>query len=472
MDALDLNTMQLLSISILIVLSVLMILLCAQNKQQSASRYWCLFSVLITIDSVVVYFSDIRNLDGYVYLFNVMVSIAHFALMAGCFALADIKLDKRFIWVLVISCVLVNGLGAYFTYSDSIRRAIIMFYNSIGLLLSAYAIWRLNSRIYQLEKNFMLVLLGIHLSIYGYWLYQGFDVTGSGETMVGKSQTSVYIVLIFLIIGLLLLSLGKIRAQLEHENFKSESLKKTLSEAVHETNVANKSKSIFLTNMSHELRTPLNIILGFSDALKMGIAGQLNEKQISFVESINFGGQRLLVLINELLHLSNIESGNLEKDFEYIKPRDLFRQNVEFLGKVGKKHNNNVYFIEDFDECSDDVNLLVNREWITQALKALFDNATKYGAKGGGIWLNGFVKNSDYIRITIKDEGRGIREGEYENVFKPFNRAGIDYKAIEGTGTGLAIVKGLVVAMGGHIGLESRLGSGSTFWLDLPIVSR
>lgn len=472
MDTLDLNTMQLLSTAILFVLSVLMILLWFQNKHQSASRYWCLFSVLLTIDTVLACFPDIRNLKGYVYLFNVIGSFSYFALMAGCFSLAEIKIDKRLLWTLAISCVLVNGFGAYVSYSDITRRAVIIGFNSIGLTLSAYAIWRLNSRIYLLEKNFMLLLLVIHLSIHGFWAYLGFDVSGANETLISKSLTPIYMVLIFITIGLLLLSLGKIRAQLEQENNKSVSIKQTLSNAVYETNVANKSKSIFLTNMSHELRTPLNIILGFSEAMKMGIAGPLNDKQISFVESIHFGGKRLLALINDLLHLSNIESGNLEKDFEYIKPHDLFLQNTKMLREIGLKYNSSVYFIEDFDECSEDESLFVNTAWITQALTALFDNAAKYGTKGGGIWLNGFVKNSGYIRITIKDEGRGIREGEYENVFKPFNRAGIDHKAIEGTGTGLAIVKGLVDAMNGRIGLESRMGNGSTFWLDLPIVKR
>lgn len=470
MDMLDLNTVQLLSTTILIVLSTLMILLWAQNINQSASFYWGLFSVLLTIDAILVTFPDLRNMDGYVYLFNATASFSYFALMIGCFIFAGLKLNKWWLLTLLLSCLFVNGIGAYVEFSDQLRRSVIILFSSIALVFSAYAISQLSSRIYQLEKNFMLVLLTAHLAIHGFWVYLGFNVSSASETVLSRSVTPVYLVLIFIIIALLLLGLGKIRAQLELENSKSVKMKKALSNATYEANVANKSKSVFLTNMSHELRTPLNIILGFSEAMKLGIAGSLNDKQVTFVESIHFGGKRLLALINDLLHLSNIESGNLEKNFKYIKPRDLIQQNIKQLETIGKKYHSSVYFIDDLEECSEDDYVLVDTDWITQTLTALFDNAAKYGSKGGGIWLNGFARNSGYVRITIKDEGRGILEGEQANVFKPFNRAGIDNKVIEGTGTGLAIVKGLVDAMGGRIGLESRLGSGSTFWLDLPLV--
>ena len=97
------------------------------------------------------------------------------------------------------------------------------------------------------------------------------------------------------------------------------------------------------------------------------------------------------------------------------------------------------------------------------------DNAAKYATKSGTIWINGFSLDEDYIRITVKDEGPGIKEDEQENVLKPFNRAGVESRTIEGTGTGLAIVKGLAEAMGGELSFESRKGIGSTFWIDLPL---
>jgi len=469
MATLDINTLQFMSTAILAVLSVLMVLMWIQNKHQPAGRWWCIFSILLTIDTVLSSFPELRNMQGFVYLFNTAASFAYFFLMLGCLEFAGLRINKKYVIMLFASCILLNSIGAYLTYSDVLRRTVIISFNTVGLGISGYAIWKLNKHIYYLERNFLLILLAAHLAIHGYWLYMDFEISGTYETLFSKSVTPMYVVLIFIIIALLLLTLGKIRHQLERENSKSIALKKAMSDALRETNIANKSKSIFLTNMSHELRTPLNIILGFSEALGLEMMGPLNDKQKNIVENIHFGGKRLLSLINDLLNLSNIESGNLEKKLEKIKPNLLIKQNFETLKSVAEQYNNSFYFIEDFSDFGTDTYIQVNPEWITQILSALVDNASKYGAKKGNIWLNRFILDKNHIRITIKDEGHGIHESEIENVFKPFNRAGVDNKAIEGTGTGLAIAKGLIEAMDGTIGFESRQGTGTTFWIDLPI---
>lgn len=469
MNSLDINTMQMMCTAILVVLSVLMVLLWSQNKNQRAGTWWCVFSILLTVDTVLVCFPELRNMQGYVYYFNTLGSFSYFALMFGCLEFAGIKSDKKTVILLFMSCLLINAIGSYVTFPDVARRSIIIGFNTLGLCISAYAILKLNKHIYYLEKYFLLSLLVIHLGIHAYWIFIALDVSVVGETLFSKSVTPIYIVLIFITVALLLLNLGKIRHQLERENLKSRAIEKALSLAVRETNVANKSKSIFLTNMSHELRTPLNIILGFSEALQLQLMGPLNEKQKNFVENIHFGGKRLLVLINDLLSLSNIEAGNLSKTLKKISPDILLNENFEILEKEGKKHPNIIYFIKDFSDCSKGSYLLVDREWVTQILTALIDNTLKFAKKDGNIWVNGFMYDENTIRITIKDEGLGISENERENVFKPFNRAGVDNKAIEGTGTGLAIVKGLVEAMDGSIGFESRTGAGSTFWIDLPL---
>ena len=469
MNSLDINTMQLLCTTILVVLSVLMILLWNENKNQRAGTWWCAFSILLTIDAVLVCFPELRNMEGYVYYFNIIASFSYFALMFGCLEFAGIKYDKKAIILLFVSCVIINAIGSYIAFPDVARRSIIIGFNTFGLVVSSYAISKLNKHIYYLEKYSLLSLLAIHLSLHIYWVFMELDVSVVGETLFSKSATPIYIILIFIMIALLLLNLGKIRNQLERENLKSRAIEKALSLAVRETNVANKSKSIFLTNMSHELRTPLNIILGFSEALQLQIMGPLNEKQQNFVENIHFGGKRLLFLINDLLSLSNIEAGNLNKEFEKVTPDALLNENFKILKEEGEKHPNIIYFIKDVSDCPHDSYLLVDREWITQILTALIDNTLKYAKKDGNIWVNGFLCDENTVRITIKDEGQGISEDERENVFKPFNRAGADIKAIEGTGAGLAIVKGLVEAMDGSIGFESRKGAGSTFWINLPL---
>jgi signal transduction histidine kinase len=102
--------------------------------------------------------------------------------------------------------------------------------------------------------------------------------------------------------------------------------------------------------MSHELRTPLNIIIGFSDALKLDMTGPLNKKQKSFVENILFAGNRLLNLINDLLHLSNIESGHLPPELEKIRLRDLLSQHIDDLKYYANQYGISLNIIDDLDE--------------------------------------------------------------------------------------------------------------------------
>ena len=469
MDNIDINTVQFMSTAILIVLSVLMLLLWMQNKDQSANGIWCIFSVLITIDTILSCFPEIRNMQYFVYLFNIDASFAYFALMVGCFKFSGIHINKKWMAALIITCVLLNSIGAYVTFNDVVRRVVIISINTISLSLSAYAIAHLSQQKFKLEKTFLLSLLAGHIIIHMFWIYLDFDISGANETLFSKSVTPMYLILILIILALLLLTLGMIRTLHEQKNIKSIAIKKELSAAVRDTNVANKSKSIFLANMSHELRTPLNIILGFSEALQIEMVGPLNEKQKSFVESIQFGGKRLLNLINDLLYLSNVESGKLDKNFEKVKPDIFLKENFKGLEEICHKYHNSLYYIDDSTECHDDDYLIINKVWMSQILTALVDNSSKYGAQKGNIWLNGFINDEKHIRITIKDEGDGIQSSEYKNVFKPFNRAGVDNRAIEGTGTGLAIVKGLVEAMDGNIGFDSRMGAGTTFWIDLPL---
>lgn len=111
---LDINTMQFMSTAILIVLSVLMLFLWAQNKDQPANAIWCVFSVLLTIDTIFSSFPEIRNMQYFVYLFNINASFAYFALMVGCFKFAGIEINKKWMAVLIISCVLINSIGGIY----------------------------------------------------------------------------------------------------------------------------------------------------------------------------------------------------------------------------------------------------------------------------------------------------------------------------------------------------------------------
>ncbi|MDG1995990.1 MAG: HAMP domain-containing sensor histidine kinase, partial [Emcibacteraceae bacterium] len=271
-----------------------------------------------------------------------------------------------------------------------------------------------------------------------------FKLSAPDETSVINTVTPIYLILMFITITILLLIFAKDRYELEEDNKKSVAVKNALSTALKETNVANKSKSIFLTHMSHELRTPLNIILGYSQALKLDSTGVLNKKQTGFVNNIQFEGKRLLNLINDLLNLSNIQAGKFKKELTKIRLNDILQPQLAVIKKITDEYNISLHVINDLDDVDGLVYVLGRQDWFEQIYVALIDNAAKYGNKNGIIWINAFLYNDDTIRITFKDKGHGISSTEIENVFKSFNRAGVDSRAIEGTGAGLAIVKGLI----------------------------
>lgn len=468
MAELDLNTMQYLSAVIMVVLSMLMLVLWLKNKEE-AIEFWCIFAALVCFDTVLSCFPEMRNMSPYVYVYNTMSSYAYFSLMLGCLTFANLKINKIYILGLYVGCALLNRIGAVVEFSDEYRRAIIILFNAIAIIISVSAISKLSTRVYAMEKFFLLALLSMHFVIHALWMVLNFTLTSLNDRLYSQTTTSTFIILILIMIGLQLLSLGKIRYRLERANERSIAIKKALSNGVRETNVANNSKSVFLTNMSHELRTPLNIILGFSEALTMGYVGQLNDKQKSFVENIHRGGTRLLNLINDLLFLSKIETGNLKMDFEEIKPEELLTENKELFTSIARKYNCPLHFIEDFQDFNSEDRIFANKEWTKQIFSSLLDNAAKYAKRNSNIWINIFAGNEQTMRISIKDQGEGIKQDQQENVFKPFNRAGIESKFIEGTGTGLAIAKGLAEAMGGNLDFESRRGVGTTFWLELPL---
>ena len=288
MNSLDANTLQIISTIVIDVLMVLLVTIWFSNKTNKAHKWWGIFSIALAIDASLSTFPELRNLNPYVYLFNINGSLFYFAFLMGLLEFTRTNINKNMLYILMGSCVLINSIGAMLIFSDEIRRGIIVGYNSIFLIFSIYAVAKLDARDYILEKNVMIVLLAIHLGIHAYWVGLEFNISGANQTLFSESVTPIYIILILIMITLLLLTLGRIRSQLENENQKSVLMKNALSSALSETNVANKTKSIFLTNMSHELRTPLNIIIGYSEALKLETTGALNEKTERFCRKHNF----------------------------------------------------------------------------------------------------------------------------------------------------------------------------------------
>lgn len=230
---------------------------------------------------------------------------------------------------------------------------------------------------------------------------------------------------------------------------------------------ANRAKSEFLSSMSHELRTPLNAILGFAQILSDSEKEPLTEYQGRAVSHIEQSGEHLLLLINDVLDLSKIESGKVELNIEHIYPRDVFR---ECFALVRGKADERGISIRGKQET--DYGIRADHYRLKQAIINLLSNAIKYNIDGGVVTFGCIDQDDDTVRIYVTDTGKGIPADKMEELFKPFNRLGMESSAIQGTGIGLNITRRLIEQMGGIIGCESEMNKGSTFWIDFPRVSK
>lgn len=237
---------------------------------------------------------------------------------------------------------------------------------------------------------------------------------------------------------------------------------------------ANKAKSEFLASMSHELRTPLNAILGFGQLLKMDNRSPLNQSQTESVDEILNGGKHLLGLINEVLDLSKIESGNIDLSIEKVLISDVLSQSLQMILPLAKqrcieiklyKHDMEIelsQLLQQVEAVQADIVRL------KQVLLNLLSNAVKYNCENGCITVSYTRSNDNQIRINVSDTGKGLSSAQQAQLFRPFCRLGAEQTEIEGAGIGLVITKSIIELMGGKIGVESHVGKGSTFWIELP----
>lgn len=246
----------------------------------------------------------------------------------------------------------------------------------------------------------------------------------------------------------------------------SNNLKQALSVA----KSANAAKSNFLSNMSHDIRTPMNAIIGYSTLLAKD--ADKPDKVREYIRKIAFSGQHLLSLINDILDMSKIESGKTTLNLEEFNLSELLEEIYAMTSAQtkAKKQTFEVHTKGHMPEIVRGDKLRIN-----QVLLNLLSNAIKYTPEGGDIdllveSLDKKIQHHCHLRIEVKDNGIGMSEEFVKTVFDPFSReVTADTREIQGTGLGMAITKNIVDLMGGTIRVDSKLGKGSKFTIELEL---
>ncbi len=228
---------------------------------------------------------------------------------------------------------------------------------------------------------------------------------------------------------------------------------------------ATKSKSSFIANLSHELRTPLNAVIGFSELMLNGLAGELEEKQREYLDDIHKSGQYLHGLIGTVLDLSKIEADRLEVSEDFISMADVVDEVIERT--TGAYTDADVKLIPDV-ELSLPV-LKGDPTKVRQIVTNIVTNAVKYSPDGGDVNIGVHMQDSGEMLLEVKDQGIGIPKGDIDKILMPFERTQVSRdRKIEGTGLGLPLTKGLVEAHGGTISIESDVGIGTLVTVLFP----
>lgn len=237
-----------------------------------------------------------------------------------------------------------------------------------------------------------------------------------------------------------------------------------LAEMARNLELTNQTKNKFLGMAAHDLRNPLVSIRGFSDLLIEGAFGSISEEQRDIIETIHSAAQNMLVLVNDLLDISVIESGKVPLHMEYSSLNSLIEERIR-LNRIHADRKGMTIQATYADE----IEGYFDRKHLGQVLDNLISNAVKYSPTGTRIFL-GLRSAKGGASVSVRDEGPGITREDQAKLFGEFQKLTPRPTGGEGsTGLGLAIVKKIVSAHGGRLSVESELGKGSTFTFTIPI---
>jgi hypothetical protein len=222
-----------------------------------------------------------------------------------------------------------------------------------------------------------------------------------------------------------------------------------------------RAKSQFLARMSHELRTPLHAVIGFAQLLLTDTSLALRGEPREQLQHVRAAGEHLLALVNDVLDLSSLDTGEIKLDPQVVDLRALHDAAAPMVAALATEHGVQIH--------SGDLSHSVwaDPTRLRQVLLNLLTNAVKYNRRGGSVHVEAQPLGTQVV-LRVRDTGRGMGSDQLAHAFEPFNRLGLESKGIEGTGIGLAIVKANVERMGGSVHLQSTPGVGSVFEVRLP----
>jgi PAS domain S-box-containing protein len=235
-------------------------------------------------------------------------------------------------------------------------------------------------------------------------------------------------------------------------------------QALAEAQAANLAKNAFLSRISHELRTPLHAILGFSSVLRRDARSMLTDAHVQQLQHVERAGKHLLALVNDVLDLSRIESGNLQVAMAPTALSPVLRDAIAFNLPLAQRGGVTI----DFDEsaCAAAI-VLADRTRLRQVLVNVISNAAKFNRPGGTVKIQAVPGAGSWV-ISVVDDGLGMTNEQLSRLFEPFNRLGRDKEGIEGTGIGLTMARNLMSLMNGEITLSAVAGRGTTVRIVIP----
>ena len=222
-------------------------------------------------------------------------------------------------------------------------------------------------------------------------------------------------------------------------------------------------KSDFLASMSHELRTPLNAVIGFSEVLLERLFGELNDRQDEYLRDILSSGKHLLALLNEILDLSKVEAGRMELEISTVSVPAAIEYAISMVRERAARHR--ITISSSVEETIDQIESDELR--LRQVLVNLLSNAVKFTPDGGRVDVIAERVGNELV-ITVRDNGPGIAQEDWEPIFESFQQGRRGAPSEEGTGLGLTLCRKIMTLLGGRIWLESEVGMGSAFHVAMP----